>query len=272
MIPARKSSPTAMNESEEQKPVKPCVKCGGYRRGHPRMGRSLGDCLDCADARNKQHALGIFRGIKSNIVDGRCVKCGGTRIKMRLYGNGKKYPECLDCARTRQNKRYLPGGKRHKDTIISLRSNYISCLCYCGCGLPLPKNSCSRALYIPQHALQIRALKLTGISGTGRNAKGPINSSSKCGVIRSPDNKTFKFFCLKQFVRDNLALFDEDDIRGAHGNGICRAYGGLKSLFGKRCRGSWKGWTRVSFTESFYNDGGDLIDRQTDGDSEKSRP
>ena len=93
-------------------------------------------------------------------------------------------------------------------------------------------------------------------------AKGPKHHAAITGILRSPDNVTYPFRNMAQFVRDHEMLFLSQDTEWDE-KGKCRAYKGLLGLTGKgnHVRGSWKGWTLVSYTETFYNAGDDLLDR-----------
>jgi hypothetical protein len=93
--------------------------------------------------------------------------------------------------------------------------------------------------------------------------RGEINRMAKWWNLRSPDNRTFRFKNVSEFVRGNPALFDEDDIQWDAGKLGCRATAGLASLSPrkKNPKGSWKGWTWVSITERITNDGEDLLGR-----------
>lgn len=83
------------------------------------------------------------------------------------------------------------------------------------------------------------------------------------GYLRSPNNVIYPYQNLAKFVRENLHLFDEDDTvwRKRGGNVVCNAMCGLYSLRGNhnKVAGTWKGWTHVSFTETFYNRGESLL-------------
>lgn len=92
-------------------------------------------------------------------------------------------------------------------------------------------------------------------------AKGPQNKASIKGILRSPDNVTYRFVNMSHFVRTHEHLFLPEDVQWyGRGNRHCRALRGLLSLTGKtRPNGSWKGWTLVSLTETFYNRGESLL-------------
>ena len=80
-------------------------------------------------------------------------------------------------------------------------------------------------------------------------------------VLRSPDNRTFKVDNLLKFVRENAALFNPDSMT-LGSKGLPKAYNNLLQLFKKKNpNGSSMGWTLVSKTEVFYNEGEDLLSR-----------
>lgn len=87
--------------------------------------------------------------------------------------------------------------------------------------------------------------------------------AAKMWYFRSPDNVTFTFRCLPEFVRNHMHFFQRD------GDTVKRVTGGLSNLrptaTKKRTPGSWRGWTWVSYTEEFTNDGNDLLGRVSDG-------
>lgn len=82
------------------------------------------------------------------------------------------------------------------------------------------------------------------------------------GILRSPRNTTHRFKNLTKFVRDNKHLFTEEETRHKpyrdSSTYRCNAISGLMSVISGR-RGTWKGWTVVSFTETFYNRGESLL-------------
>lgn len=93
-------------------------------------------------------------------------------------------------------------------------------------------------------------------------AKGPQNKASISGILRSPDYVTYPFRNMSHFVRTNQSLFLPEDVEWyGKGSKQCRALKGLLTLTakGNHTRGSWKGWTLVSFTETFYNRGETLL-------------
>ena len=92
-------------------------------------------------------------------------------------------------------------------------------------------------------------------------AKGPQNKASITGILRSPVNVTYRFVNMSHFVRTHEHLFLPEDVQWyGKGNRHCRALKGLLRLTGKtRPNGTWKGWTLVSFTETFYNRGESLL-------------
>jgi hypothetical protein len=106
-----------------------------------------------------------------------------------------------------------------------------------------------------------RAAPLRGRAQTKPlSAKGPEHHKSVRGLLRSAENKTYRFDNMSEFVRTHEHLFDPDDVRWNERR-HCRALKGLLALVakGNHTRGSWKGWTLVSFTESFYNRGESLL-------------
>ena len=81
-------------------------------------------------------------------------------------------------------------------------------------------------------------------------------------VLRSPDNRIFKVHNLTKFVKDNANLFHPDSL-ATDSKGCTRAYSNLRRLVCKKKPGQTAmGWTLVSDTEVFYNDGEDLLNRQ----------
>ena len=102
---------------------------------------------------------------------------------------------------------------------------------------------------------------------------GITNHGSRHGLIRSPRGLIYEFNNLAQFVRDNEKLFMPEDvvwikpknkIGTTLGNLKCRALSGLYSLINPRTtKGSWKGWTVVSLHERRFNDGNDLLARNS---------
>lgn len=82
------------------------------------------------------------------------------------------------------------------------------------------------------------------------------------GWLRSPDNTTHEFRNLAKFVGENRHLFSEEDTtHKPYKESLsyrCNAISGLHSVIRGR-RGSWKGWTVVSYTETFYNRGANLL-------------
>lgn len=111
----------------------------------------------------------------------------------------------------------------------------------------------------------------------GDSNRGRINTSPKNGkfithwkasrtLFRSPENKSILVVNISNFVRENQHMFSPEDLVWIRGG--CRASKGLQALRKKgksRVPGSWKGWTRVSFTETFYHQGEDLLDREVAG-------
>lgn len=114
------------------------------------------------------------------------------------------------------------------------------------------------------------------IASNPLTAKGVENRMAKWWHLRSPDNRTFRFKNLLQFVRENPALFDPEDVqwrpKGCHL--VCKASNGLAILSPrqKNAKGTWKGWTWVSITEKITNDKEDLLGRISSENSELSQP
>lgn len=99
-------------------------------------------------------------------------------------------------------------------------------------------------------------------------AKGVENRLAKWWHLRSPDNKTYRFKNLLEFVRTNPELFDEEDIQWREKgkcHQVCKASIGLAILSPrkKNPKGTWKGWTWVSITEQIMNDREDLLGRKS---------
>jgi hypothetical protein len=104
-------------------------------------------------------------------------------------------------------------------------------------------------------------------------AKGPAHQKAVVFHLRDASNRVHDGRNLLHFVREHEHMFLPEDVRWVplstkKPNALtCRAYKGLGTLFLKaRSIGSWKGWTRVSRSEVFYNGGEDLLDRETGGD------
>jgi hypothetical protein len=79
--------------------------------------------------------------------------------------------------------------------------------------------------------------------------------------IRSPSNVEYHFVNLLEFIRSNPHLFDPDDIpvKAHRGIGMLRPSDTRKYI-----AGSWKGWTWISYCETFYNSSNDLLDRNVE--------
>ena len=82
-------------------------------------------------------------------------------------------------------------------------------------------------------------------------------------TFRSPDNQTYRVSNITAFVNKNPHLFQPEDViskgkRSYYSNATL----GLSHIHAGR-RGSWKGWTLVSFTETFYNRGETLLSVET---------
>ena len=100
-----------------------------------------------------------------------------------------------------------------------------------------------------------------GVPLTGKRAKSPDHMLATSGILRSPENVTYRYTNLAHFVRTNCQLFAPEDV--AWNGSRCRAYNGLREITGPNARiGSWKGWTVVSATECNLNDGVDLLGRE----------
>jgi hypothetical protein len=103
-------------------------------------------------------------------------------------------------------------------------------------------------------------------------AKGPSNKSSREGILRDPNGKTWPFRNLTHFVREHEHLFLEEDVEWRPSRPVkegrlpllvCRASKGLSNLYGQgdNVRGSWKGWTRADSQVDLRDDGADLVGR-----------
>jgi hypothetical protein len=94
--------------------------------------------------------------------------------------------------------------------------------------------------------------------------KGPNHMLSLVGEIRDPEGRVHRIRNVTHFVRENPHLFNPEDIvwRTDKGRG-CLAQKGISSVLStaRSAVSSWKGWTKVSNTEVFYNDSKDLLDR-----------
>jgi hypothetical protein len=103
------------------------------------------------------------------------------------------------------------------------------------------------------------------IAGNPLTAKGIENRMAKWWYLRNPENKTYRFKNLLEFVRSNHELFAKEDVQWRQkGLGlVCNATNGIASISPrkKNPKGSWKGWTWVSITEQCFNDNADLLDR-----------
>lgn len=95
---------------------------------------------------------------------------------------------------------------------------------------------------------------------------GVDNIHAKHWSVRSPRGLVYQFKNALEFFRTHPDLFDPDDIRLRKG-GDCRASSGFSSIRpGSRASdtiGSWKGWTWYSIYERRFNDGGDLLERNS---------
>lgn len=117
-------------------------------------------------------------------------------------------------------------------------------------------------------AVEKTANTLRGVPQTAPgSARGETNRRSVAFYLRDPNGCTHRGKNLLEFVRRHEQLFSPEDVVWSRITPtktavICRAYKGLLSL--RRVTdtpGSWKGWTLVSFTETFYNEEQDLLER-----------
>jgi hypothetical protein len=106
-----------------------------------------------------------------------------------------------------------------------------------------------------------------GLMKSPKCQKGKDHHSGAMWHIRSPENVTYSFKNLNQFIRDNPQLFLQEDLEK-------KAYRGISMLRpnpGKiRVSGTWKGWTWASLTEIFHNDGEDLLLRPNESNQDRS--
>jgi hypothetical protein len=125
-------------------------------------------------------------------------------------------------------------------------------------------------------AVEKAAAKMRGRPQTALvTRKGETNKRSQEGVLRSPENITYPFRNITQFVRDNPQLFAPEDLvwKKDRSSDVCRASRGLQALFARKfVRASWKGWTRVSQTEAELNAGEDLLERPKAGNDARYLP
>ena len=104
--------------------------------------------------------------------------------------------------------------------------------------------------------------------------KDENNGSAKSWSIRSPSGIVYEFKNLRNFLRNNVNLFDSQDVawfdKKMKRNGVariiqkCLAEGGIRSICprNKNSCGSWKGWTWHSdIVEKQMNYGDDLLGR-----------
>jgi len=87
---------------------------------------------------------------------------------------------------------------------------------------------------------------------------GPKHHAGKKWHLRSPSNVEYHFINLDEFIRKHPHLFNPDDIPVKARRGI---QGLRPSNTRKRVSGTWKGWTWISYFETFYNSSNDLLDR-----------
>ena len=78
--------------------------------------------------------------------------------------------------------------------------------------------------------------------------KGIEHNNAVKGVLKSPDGKLYTFCNVSQFVRDNLHLFEPEDVvwkkYRSSNTPTCRALGGLLCVVALNGKSpSWKGWT-----------------------------
>jgi len=150
-------------------------------------------------------------------------------------------------------------------------------VCACGCGTPLdPKRRRKNSKVIRGHKSHLyENLKKGYMSDKCRKKaletfrknplmqKGIGHVNGRPWRLRSPRNVVYEFINLREFVRQNHALFDPDDVVWVpvgKGDMACRASRGLAAL--RNVRGTWKGWTWHSITERLFNDGDDLLHRE----------
>lgn len=95
------------------------------------------------------------------------------------------------------------------------------------------------------------------------------------GIFRSPSNTTHRFKNLTKFVRDNKHLFNPEETRHKpykdSSTYRCNAITGLMSIITGR-RGTWKGWTIVGFTDTFYNRGENMLAGESPAGGGDNRP
>lgn len=164
--------------------------------------------------------------------------------------------------------------------------------CGCGCGEKLSENAAKKTKYIRDHGYQNKPRPQIAESARSRlkqrwkdgliqwkdetikkrakslskprmselTKKGPKHHRAFHGIFRSPDNKTYSVHNITAFVRKHEHLFIPEDLKWDT-RGQCNAAGGLSKLTPRRNHPQthWKGWTLVSFTETFYNRGESLL-------------
>ena len=236
-------------ESENQKP-KTCAFCGGvFRSKNP---AAILCSVKCSVK---------YRSNKS-MVDTHCSGCGNI---FRSREKAKRKYCSRDCMLNHRSGKARPESVKRK---IS-ESHKISCKAKSARAKAVEKSAESRrGKPRPLAAVASTAEKLRGRPQVSpMTKKGPTNIKARRFHLRSPDNKTFSGTNLLHFVRENERLFLAEDIIwtpvATSKNALtCRAYKGLCSLFRKsRPPGSWKGWTIVSLTEAFHNNGDDVLFR-----------
>lgn len=94
-----------MNESEDPKPVKPCVKCGGTRRGKTGKRSPFGRCLDCC--RQYAEQLRRSKGISPARNSSECAKCGSHEKT--------KHGRCKPCSAVASTKSRLKNSHRYRE-------------------------------------------------------------------------------------------------------------------------------------------------------------
>lgn len=122
--------------------------------------------------------------------------------------------------------------------------------CDCGNEKEISQNAAGRTTFSCGclHVERAKSIWSSGVMKGTRRDNGNRNFAAKEWRLRSPANKLYQFKNLLQFIRENEALFDPDDVRWVkHGRGglSCKASAGLGSLSvrSKNPIGSWKGWT-----------------------------
>jgi hypothetical protein len=229
---------------------KTCVFCGClFRSKNPKA------LLCSADCSVK------YRSVKA-MIDYRCSGCGKT---FRSRAKEKRKYCDIDCMLNYKKGKARPDSVKRKISDSHKTSSKAK-----AARIKAVQRSAElrRGKARPIHAVEATTEKLRGRPQISQNTKkGPTNIKSRRFHLRSPDNKTFSGTNLLHFVRENENLFLADDViwvpvTTGKGALTCRAYKGLCSLFrNSRPPGSWKGWTIVSLTEAFHNNGDDVLSR-----------